>query len=81
MIVISSFLDCSPSVLSLGSVSILFLHHHQVTGIISDSEGVERYAVKGYWDEDISLAKVIKGRGKNREVDKYERLWKADPPV
>ena len=46
-----------------------------------DSEGVERYAVKGYQDEEMSLAKVIRGRGKNREVDEYDTLWKADPPV
>ena len=28
----------------------------------------------------MSLAKVIKGKGKNREVDNFEPLWKADPP-
>ena len=36
--------------------------------------------MKGYWDEDMSLAKVIRGKGKTREVDKYEHIWKADPP-
>lgn len=56
-----------------------FLFLLQISGSVVDAHGVERYVIKGYWDEEFNVAPVKSGEGKNKEIGPFKQLWKADP--
>ena len=44
-----------------------------------DESGVARYVIRGHWDEQFTVAKIVSGTGKNVQTTSPEVLWKADP--
>ncbi len=44
-----------------------------------DDSGVAHYVIKGHWDEQFTVAKIVSGTGKNMQTTPPEVLWKADP--
>ena len=44
-----------------------------------DSNGAICYVIKGHWDEQFTIAKVLAGEGKNVQTASPETLWTADP--
>lgn len=44
-----------------------------------DANGVVCYVIRGHWDEQFTVAKVVSGTGKNVQTTTPEVLWKADP--
>lgn len=57
----------------------------QVTGVVTDSNGVARWVLQGTWDEKVEGAKVIKtietGRGKTvYETGPTKVMWERKYP-
>ena len=44
-----------------------------------DGAGTPHYVIKGYWDEQFTIAKVLSGEGKNLQTAPPASLWRADP--
>ncbi len=58
----------------------MFVLHAQVTGTVSDADGVPRWTLKGYWDEMMECSKILSGEGKGVVTDSPRRLWTLQPP-
>lgn len=52
--------------------------YFQITGTVMDSKGVAHYMIKGHWDEQFTVAKIVSGTGKNIQTSTPEVLWEAD---
>ena len=52
----------------------------KVSGSVVDAHGNEHYVIKGYWDEELNVAPVLSGEGKNKELGPFKQLWKTDRP-
>ena len=52
----------------------------KVSGNVVDAHGNEHYVIKGYWDEELNVAPVLSGEGKNKELGPFKQLWKTDRP-
>ena len=56
---------------------VFFLLSAQISGQIQDADGNVRYVIKGYWDQQYDIAKVISGEGKNVVTEPPVTLWRA----
>lgn len=44
-----------------------------------DKSGAPCYVIRGHWDGQFTLAKVMAGEGKNLQTATPDVLWTADP--
>ena len=71
---------CTSNLLHLSVFSIqrsALLSALQISGQIQDADGNVRYILKGYWDQQYDVAKVISGEGKNAVTEPFVTLWRA----
>ncbi|XP_064391969.1 oxysterol-binding protein 1-like isoform X2 [Halichondria panicea] len=52
----------------------------KISGHVQDVDGNVRYVLKGYWDQQFDMAKVIGGEGKNLETEPCQTLWRVQEP-
>ncbi len=74
---------CGKVVLTYNSWNIVnsaIKHTPQISGHVQDVDGNVHYLLKGYWDQQYDVAKVIGGEGKNIETHPYQTLWRNQAP-